>query len=182
MEVVFKGLAKFSLLSLFLQLRLCFGTGAAAALLVGHLRLVPLLVVFDVVVRRRMGRHFHPCLARNESVNMSKNKPLSCGRPTLQTLSLICTLLAVVELVVRDVLILLLAVDDVVGDVAVGVGGRLPLENDLGGGVGPGNGVQRYRGSCYTSETERDDVASALRSRITSFHESFHSQHATGLT
>lgn len=55
------------------------------------------------------------------------------------------TLLAVVKLVKLAGLGLTLAKDQVVSDVAVGVIGRFPLEDDLGGGVGGRNGVQRYR-------------------------------------
>lgn len=66
----------------------------------------------------------------------------SIARRFTNTRVIYSTLLAVVELVVCDVLALLLAEDDVVGDVSVGIGGRLPLQNDLRGGVGPGNGVQ----------------------------------------
>lgn len=38
--------------------------------------------------------------------------------------------------------------DPIVGNVAVGTCWRLPLENNLGGGVGRGNGIQRDRGLC----------------------------------
>lgn len=67
-------------------------------------------------------------------------------------------MLAIVELVKLAVFFLFVADNQVVGDVAVGIGGRLPLENDLRGGVGGGIGVQRYRGSCYRDETEQDNV------------------------
>lgn len=53
------------------------------------------------------------------------------------------TLLTVVKLVKLAGFRLALAVDQVVSDVAVGVIGRFPLEDDLGGRVGRGNGVQR---------------------------------------
>lgn len=61
------------------------------------------------------------------------------GRP--QTMWL--TLLAVVELVELAGLGLALAEDQVVSDVAIGVIGRFPLEDDLRGRVGRRNGVQR---------------------------------------
>lgn len=53
---------------------------------------------------------------------------------------------AVVKLVEVTVLRLLTTDDAVVGDVAVGIGGGLPLQDDLRGRVGGGNGVQRHRG------------------------------------
>lgn len=41
---------------------------------------------------------------------------------------------------------MLLTTDNpVVGDVAIGTGGRLPLQKDLGGGDSMGDGVQRHR-------------------------------------
>lgn len=56
------------------------------------------------------------------------------------------TLEAVVKLVQVAVLRLFPTDDPVVGDVAVGVGGRFPLQDDLRGGVGGGDGVQRHGG------------------------------------
>lgn len=56
------------------------------------------------------------------------------------------TLLAVVKLVKLAGLRLALAKNQVVSDVAVGVIGRFPLEDDLGGRVGRRNGVQWDRG------------------------------------
>lgn len=53
---------------------------------------------------------------------------------------------AVVKLVQVAVLRLFPTDDLVVGDVAVGAGGRFPLQDDLRGGVGGGDGVQRRRG------------------------------------
>lgn len=53
---------------------------------------------------------------------------------------------AVVKLVQVAVLGLFPTDDLVVGDVAVGAGGRFPLQDDLRGGVGGGDGVQRHRG------------------------------------
>lgn len=70
-KVVLKGLAEFRLFCFFLQLHLCFGACTAAPLLVGHLRLVPLLVFFNVMVCRRMGRHFHSCIVDTKNL-MSK--------------------------------------------------------------------------------------------------------------
>lgn len=58
------------------------------------------------------------------------------------------TLLTVVKLVELAGFRLALAEDQVVGDVAVGVVGRFPLEDDLGGRVGRGDGVQRDRRFC----------------------------------
>lgn len=52
------------------------------------------------------------------------------------------TLLTVVKLVELAGFGLALAEDQVVSDVAVGVVGRFPLKDDLGGRVGRGNGVQ----------------------------------------
>lgn len=56
------------------------------------------------------------------------------------------TLEAVVKLVQVAILRLFPTDDSVVGDVAVGTGGRFPLKRDLRGGVGGGDGVQRHRG------------------------------------
>lgn len=53
------------------------------------------------------------------------------------------TLLTVVELVELTRFRLPLAKNQVVGDVSIGVVGRLPLEDDLGRGVGWRDGVQR---------------------------------------
>lgn len=53
---------------------------------------------------------------------------------------------AVVKLERVAVLALFPADDSVVGDVAVGAVGRFPLQRDLRGGVGGGDGVQRHRG------------------------------------
>ena len=82
--------------------------------------------------------------------------PLSCSstvKPQTQTqtqqqttTTMRLTLLTVVELVELDGFRLPLTEDQVVGDVTVGVVGRFPLEDDLGGRVGRGNGVQRDRG------------------------------------
>lgn len=55
------------------------------------------------------------------------------------------TFLAVVKLVELAGLRLLKAGHYVVCDVAVGVVGRFPLQDDLRGGVGGGDGVQRHR-------------------------------------
>lgn len=54
------------------------------------------------------------------------------------------TLQAVVKFREVTVLRLLMASDPVVGDVAIGIGGRLPLQDDLRRGVRGGDGVQRH--------------------------------------
>lgn len=80
-----------------------------------------------------------------------------CHRPALAALSpaaiarrlcisvLRLTFLTVVKLVKLAGFRLALAEDQVVSDVPVGVVGRFPLQDDLGGGVGGRNGVQRNR-------------------------------------
>lgn len=54
------------------------------------------------------------------------------------------TLKAVVIIVEVFVFRLLATDDPVVGDVAIGTGGRLPLQDYLRGGIGGGDGVQRH--------------------------------------
>lgn len=72
---------------------------------------------------------------------MGGRKVQSCRvSPSIQTLQ------AVIKLVEVAVFRLLAADDSVVRDVAVGAGGGLPLEDDLGGRVGGGDGVQRDGG------------------------------------
>lgn len=173
-EVVLKGLAEFRLFCFFLQLRLCFGAGAAATLLVGHLRLVPLLVFFNVMVCRRMGRHFHPCIV--DTKNLMSN--WTSDRTGVGT----------------NMLVIYLA-----GSSRT-CSAWCPRS---------ASGSRRCSGWCFrwdrraasTSEWSarrswtrkwgpvalrvllhiRNRAASAFGSQMTSFHESFHSHHATGL-
>lgn len=58
----------------------------------------------------------------------------------------VLTLQAIIKLVEVTVLRLFTTDDPVVGDVAIGTGRGLPLQKDLRGGVGGGDGVQRHRG------------------------------------
>ena len=68
--------------------------------------------------------------------------------------SWLLTLQTVVKLVQVSVLLLLAADDLVVGDVAVRAFRGLPLQDDLRGGVGGGDGVQRHRG-LWKAESKR---------------------------
>lgn len=80
---------------------------------------------------------------RSHALRHTKPLTQEADTTTGQPQTMWLTLLTVVKLVKLAGFRLALAVDQVVSDVAVGVIGRFPLEDDLGGRVGRGNGVQR---------------------------------------
>lgn len=125
-EVVLKGLAELDLFLLLLQLAVRLGALAALPPRGGLVRVVPLLLVLDVLVRRHARRQLCGCEGQRRKCKRRERRVCRSARQTL-------TLEAVVEL--EEVAVLQLPpIDDlVVRDVAVWAGGRFPLQDDLGG-------------------------------------------------